>query len=131
MNSPIIAQRLKILRKEKKLTQLDVSRLVNISNTTLSQYEAGKRAPAFDVLCKLAQIYDSTSDFILGITDIRSGGDGDAKISPNEMDALMALKSNCFELFESMCSLSTLEISDLESLQNLLSNYLKGKKVKK
>ena len=60
-------ERLKELRKRKKLTQKAVARKLNIDNSTLSGYERNIITPSIDILRSLAFIYNTTSDYILGI----------------------------------------------------------------
>lgn len=65
-------ERLKFLREEHGLTQLQMSLDVNLSNVTLSQYEAGTRKPDIDTLQILADYFNVTTDYILGISNKRS-----------------------------------------------------------
>lgn len=56
------------LRKRKKLTQIEVSKLVGIQRTTLCNYENGKREPDFETIKKLASFYDVSMDELFGHT---------------------------------------------------------------
>ena len=58
--------RLKELRKNANLTLNDVSSAIKVANSTLSQYENGKRQPDFDTLQKLADFFNVTIDYLLG-----------------------------------------------------------------
>lgn len=69
---PILAIRLRQLREEKRLSQIDLSKEIHISNTTLSDYERGKSAPDYDKLRILSKYYDVTVDYLLGLTDVRN-----------------------------------------------------------
>ena len=60
-------ERLKELRLRKKLSQRAVARKLNIDNSTLSGYERNIISPSIDMLRSLAVIYNTTSDYILGI----------------------------------------------------------------
>lgn len=60
-------ERLKELRLRKKLSQKAVARKLNIDNTTLSGYERNIISPSIDIIRNLAIIYNTTSDYILGI----------------------------------------------------------------
>ncbi len=44
-----LGKRIKYLREEKELSQLELSKILNISNSTLSQYEAGNRMPGDEI----------------------------------------------------------------------------------
>lgn len=60
-----IAQNLKILRKEKDVTQKEVAQHLNIDVTTLSHYETGIRMPDIDTLIALARYYDTDINRII------------------------------------------------------------------
>ena len=60
-------ERLKELRTRKKLSQKAVARKLNIDNTTLSGYERNIISPSIDIIRSLALIYNTTSDYILGL----------------------------------------------------------------
>lgn len=58
--------RLKELRKIEKLTQNDVAKMLNSSATCYNYYENGNREPSIDTLCKLADIYHVSLDYLVG-----------------------------------------------------------------
>jgi len=60
-------ERLKELRLRKKLSQRSAARKLNIDNSTLSGYERNIISPSVDMLRSLVMIYNTTSDYILGI----------------------------------------------------------------
>ena len=60
-----IARNLKVLTKEKNLTQKEVARHLNIDVTTLSHYETGIRMPDIDTLIALARYYDTDINRII------------------------------------------------------------------
>ena len=58
--------RLALLRKEKNLTQSKVAEALNISRQLYHFYETGQRDPSTDTLCRLADFYDVSIDYLLG-----------------------------------------------------------------
>ncbi len=54
----MIGQILKVMRESKQLKQSDVSKITNIPQNTISQYETGKIQPTFEIIEKLANAYD-------------------------------------------------------------------------
>jgi len=64
--------RLLSLRKEMKYTQDDIANLLMIPRTTYSAYEQGKRGLPIDILIMLADIYETSTDYILERTDIQT-----------------------------------------------------------
>lgn len=66
----MIKKRLKELRTEKKLFQKDIAALLDIALTTYASYEQGLTNPPYDSLVALANFYNVSSDYLLGLTDI-------------------------------------------------------------
>ena len=57
-----IGEKLKLLRKERKLTQSDVGEAIGQERSTIACYETGKRKPDIETLEKLARLYKVTLD---------------------------------------------------------------------
>ena len=66
---PIYSDILKELRKDKKLTQKDMAALMGISQATYCDYENGVRRMPLSMLCFLADILGTSTDYILGRTE--------------------------------------------------------------
>lgn len=66
-------ERLVELRTEKGLSQKEAASDLGVSQALLSHYEKGIREYSLAFLCKVAEYYNVTTDYILGITDSRSG----------------------------------------------------------
>ena len=61
--------KLKELREENNLKQIDLAEYLNIKQNTYSQYESEKRQLPIDVLIKLAKFYKVSTDYILGLEE--------------------------------------------------------------
>lgn len=61
--------RIKDLREDHDLKQTDLAKLLNCSQVCYSHYELGKRDIPTDVLIKLAEFYEVSTDYILGRTN--------------------------------------------------------------
>jgi len=61
--------RIRDLREDRDLKQKEVADYLNCSQVCYSHYELGKRDIPTEVLIKLAKFYNTTTDYILGITD--------------------------------------------------------------
>lgn len=53
-------------RRKNKLTQQELSKLLNISQSTLAGYETGVREPNIEILIKLTQIFNCSLDYLIG-----------------------------------------------------------------
>ena len=62
--------RVKDLREDRDLSQNDVARMLNISQTNYSKYELSKINIPLETLKKLAFFFDTSVDYILGITNV-------------------------------------------------------------
>ena len=61
--------RIKELREKKGLLQKEVATNLNIGLSTLSQYETGSREPDYNTLVKIAEYFNVSTDYLLGIDD--------------------------------------------------------------
>ncbi len=61
--------RLKDLREDKDLKQEDIAKFLNISQTNYSKYELGKINIPISSLIKLAKFYNTSIDYLLGLTN--------------------------------------------------------------
>ncbi len=69
INQDLSKKRLKELRKNNKLTQNDVARILNTSRSTWTGYEYGKYLIPTLLLYDLAKRYNYSMDYLLGKTD--------------------------------------------------------------
>ena len=65
----MLAERLKQLRAEKGMTQVQLAQMLDVSKGTVAMWETSKRKPSFEILSKLSDIFDRRMDYILGYSD--------------------------------------------------------------
>lgn len=63
--------RLKEIREDRDLLQKDVAKTLGIKQQQYSEYEIGKRLIPIDKLANLAIFYNTSVDYLIGITDER------------------------------------------------------------
>lgn len=63
--------RLKDLRQDKDMFQKDIAKILDMSQTGYSQYETETNDIPTDILKKLALFYNTSIDYILGLTNIK------------------------------------------------------------
>lgn len=61
--------RIRELREDRDLRQIDVSKATGIDQKTLSNYETGKTFPDSYAIIRLAEFFDVTTDYLLGVSD--------------------------------------------------------------
>ena len=110
----MLPERLKILRLEAKLTQKEIAEKLNISQKGYSYWERGEREPNNDSLQKLANIFNVSTDYLLGKTD-------QVKKSTFDEDLEKSLES--FHAFSG----KTMSENDRESIKQWLIDSFKDK----
>lgn len=61
----MFGDKLRILRRERHLTQKQLASELSISRSALSLYESNKREPDFETLTKIAEFFDISLDYLL------------------------------------------------------------------
>ena len=61
-------QRIRDLREDHDMKQVEVASYLNCSQQVYSNYELGQRDIPTDILIKLSKLYDVSTDYILGLT---------------------------------------------------------------
>ena len=65
----MIGNKIKTLREENSLTQKELSNRLGININTLASYEREIREPPFSFIAKLAQEFQVSSDWLLGLSE--------------------------------------------------------------
>ena len=66
-----LGERLKLLRKEKRLTQIQLAEFLKQTPRAYHDCEAGEHAPEFPNLIALADFYDVSLDYLVGRSETR------------------------------------------------------------
>ena len=69
MEKNIGMNRIRELREDRDLRQIDVANATGIDQKTLSNYETGKTNPDSYAIVKLAEFFGVTCDYLLGVAD--------------------------------------------------------------
>lgn len=81
--------RLKALRQQNNLTQLQLAKMLGVTKSVISAYEVGLRMPSYDVLIAIAKTFKVSTDYLLGLerrNDVDLSG-----LTANEVSALLNL----------------------------------------
>ena len=62
-------ERIRNLREDKDLSQKEIAKILNCSQTTYSRYETGDLNIPVDSLIKLAIYFNTSIDYLTGLTD--------------------------------------------------------------
>lgn len=65
----VFSERLKELRIEKGVGQIELSKEINVSKGIISLWENGLREPKLSNLISLSQFFDVSIDYLVGLED--------------------------------------------------------------
>lgn len=65
----MVYERIRALREDQDLKQRQLAALLNVGQTTYSDYENGKINIPAPLLTRLAEYYGTSVDYLLGLTD--------------------------------------------------------------
>lgn len=66
---------LKKIRQDNNLTQEELAKKIDTSRSNIANYENNKNMPSIDILDKLSKIFNVSTDYLLGKSDIRNYSD--------------------------------------------------------
>ena len=62
----LIGKRIKDMRLEKGMSQQELGDLIGVTKVSVCGYENGTRTPSLETFCILADIFETTTDYLLG-----------------------------------------------------------------
>ena len=62
-------KRIRDLREDRDLNQTEIATMLGMSQTGYSKYETGENDVPTAILIKLAKFYNTSTDYILGLTN--------------------------------------------------------------
>jgi transcriptional regulator with XRE-family HTH domain len=65
-------ERIRNLREDQDLTQAYIGKILNVTQKSYSRYENGDRAIPIELLSKLADFYDTSVDYLINRTNIKT-----------------------------------------------------------
>lgn len=95
-----IGARIKSKRASRRITQKELAEKVGISAAAINKFEKGKKKPSTNVLLKIAEVLDTTTDYmLLGTKDdeVSVAFRGFSKLSDSDKDIVRNLLSSLQE----------------------------------
>ncbi len=68
----MVYERIRNLREDRDLKQKELAKILLIGQTTYSDYELGKLNIPLPVLIQLAKYYETSLDYLVGLTDVET-----------------------------------------------------------
>lgn len=69
MEEELIMSRIRNLREDRDLTQREMAEILNMSQTGYSKYETGENDIPTAILIRMADFFETSVDYLLGLTD--------------------------------------------------------------
>lgn len=110
-----VGERIKELRTLKKLTQSDLAKAVGLTYIQVGRYETQKSNPSSDVLQKLANALDTTTDYLMN-------GSQDEVVSAQLTDK---------ELLKQFKAVEQLDAEDKHLVKTFIDAFLTKRQVQK
>ena len=82
--------RIKELRQKNNMSQIRLSIELEVSQETVSAYENGKYYPSFQTLYRMANIFHTSIDYLMGLTDTENIAES---ITSDEMKILQIFRN--------------------------------------
>jgi transcriptional regulator with XRE-family HTH domain len=79
--------RLYSLREEKDMKQKDLAAMLNIKPSAISKYEKGIAQPSIPTLIRIAEIFEVTVDYLLGLSSVKNPYSPD-RFTPKEAEII-------------------------------------------
>ena len=73
----MVAVRLKALMEERDISKQELVALLFLRQSDYDSYECGLKEPGADVLCLLAEYFDVSADYLLGLSECSASNCGE------------------------------------------------------
>lgn len=105
--SVLLSERIRELREQKNISQKQLADIMHISQSSISEYESGNQQPPLEMIVKLADFFDVSTDYLLGQTNIaismnRLKEKISTRVGEIPLDKLFSLKDNEKEIIALM-----------------------------
>ena len=100
------------LMEENNMKQNVVADQIGVSEVTISRYISGKRTPRLDIIIKIANLFNVSTDFLLGISS-----------NPNQLTSSGNLNTDISEIAHKLYSLKSdehLYQKQIEFIKNMI-----------
>ncbi|MEQ2871172.1 helix-turn-helix transcriptional regulator [Ligilactobacillus ruminis] len=81
----MIGQRIRDLRKQKRMSQTELAKSAGVSQTTVTAWETGKAEPSSSAVARLADIFNVTTDYLLGRPNKQETKKDDVELSDDDV----------------------------------------------
>lgn len=116
--------RIKSLRREKSMTQSQIAALLGKSEGAVRAWEIDRSKPDVDTLIKLAEYFNCSTDYLLGLDDYRNAKEkSEIKALSGTLNETISKMPNGKDLFNDLVQF--LEFTDMKDYEIATHNFLK------
>lgn len=132
----MIGKRIKELRTQKDVTQKELADFIGLTPKMISFYEKEERFPPHDIILKLSDFFDVSTDYLLGKSNVRDikSNDNLIVIKENEKDVEELLEETMSQILDQkglMLNGQIVDDNDLVLLRNAIRNGIELAKTMK
>ncbi|CEP93021.1 putative transcriptional regulator [[Clostridium] sordellii] len=132
----MIGKRIKELRAQKDVTQKELADFIGLTPKMISFYEKEERFPPHDIILKLSDFFDVSTDYLLGKSNVRDikSNDNLIVIKENEKDVEELLEETMCQILDQkglMLNGQIVDDNDLVLLRNAIRNGIELAKTMK
>ncbi len=99
--SKILGKRIAEIRSKNNVSQENLAESLNKSVSLISLYEAGRRVPPPDVLFEMANLFNVSVDYLIGLTD----NPGRSNDLPPDYERLKAIELDQINYTAAICAI--------------------------
>lgn len=110
-----LGERIKQLRKENGMTQVDMAQKLGVTKGTVSTWETDSRVPGFDTLDKMCDMFQRSMDYLMGRSD-----DATPPVLSDEEQTELALSQVAEDLREYVLKYCRLDQYGREAVESII-----------
>ena len=116
----IFIKRLETLMEEKDMSHIELASKVGTTNVTISRYLSGERIPRLEIVAKIAEVFHTSVDYLVGLTSHRNASPARSHAHADNADMREIQKK--LESLGSLNAKKRLTPSQLALIKELLDN---------
>lgn len=114
--------RIQELLEEKNMNQKQLAKMSGVTEVTISRYMNGTRKPRIEIANKIAQVLGTTTDYLLGNSDIKNPYARDDQA--NKIEYINKLKKEYLQIAKELQD-ESIDIQDIKSFIDIIKRNRK------
>lgn len=98
----MLGDRIRELRKNKRMTQEEFGKALGVASNTISYWESNKKKPDYDTIIKIAKLFNVSTDYLFGINGEDVGNIEKLKSALNDVGIMVGSDLSIAELQQAL-----------------------------